>query len=344
MKRNPKSRFWSSWVRVFFAALLLFGAAAPLCRADDNALPFDQLPPGALDHRAEWRDDPNAHMVAIEALVVEVDEDKTRDLGFHYGVARDGLSKVVEGADILLGSPLTPVRVPTLTANPATGETSVGFSPRLPGLGINLVGMNVNGMVASARLRALMDRGHARITTRPVALALNGTPALIQVGSKVPYQDVSALGALQVAEGEVGVKLEVTPNILDLAQQIVELQISGVEVASLSNFITAQNINRPVISKADTHTRITMRAGETCQLSSLKGRRTKEVKSGVPVLKDIPLLGRLFSSREQVEEGVDIFFFITPHIVEPGQNVLVPYDFKNRAELVAQGVAFEDKK
>lgn len=325
----------------FLASTLWAGAAlVALCaiaRADDNALPVETESVPALDKSKEWMLDPNMYMVAIEALVVEVSEDKTRDLGLHYGYAADG-GGVVQGSDVVMGRPLGLVAVPSFTGDLETGITKTGFSPRLPGLGVNLTGMNVNGGVLSARLRTLLDDGEARISTRPIVMALNGTDTMIWVGTRVPYQDVNSYGYPELAEGEVGVKLEVRPMITDLNKQIVELNINNVEVSSLSSIINNQNIQQPVFTKSDTRTKITMTAGETYQLSSLKGRKTVEKREGIPVLMHIPLLGKLFSSLEQREESIDILFFITPHIVQPGQNILVPYDFKNRADLASEGV------
>jgi len=296
-------------------------------------------------------------MVAIEALVVEVNEDKTRDLGLHYGFRADDLSKVIQGADVVLGRRLAPVAVPILPETvpepdaaeinetplgaAALGLTSVGFIPRLPGLGINLAGMDVNGGVVSARLRALLDQGEARITTRPIALALHNTTTLMTIGSEIPYQDIKTDGnreKLDVAFRSVGVKLAVRPQILDIAQQLVELDITQVEVSSLSNFITSRNVDRPVFNTSDTRTKVTLRAGETYQLSSLKSRRSRVIREGIPYLMNLPFLGHLFSSREEIEQGVDVLFFITPHIVPPGRNVLLPYDFEHGRDLIEQKV------
>ncbi len=324
--------------RVLALTLAMSALAArwPLL-ADDNAPPLDKL-----DRSAEWLNDKSVHMIAIEVLVVEVNEGKTRDLGVHYGFASDDVDRVVQGADILFGSPLTAVSVPKLVTDPL-GQTSVGFTPKLPGLGINLAGMNVGSGVMSLKLRLLLDQGQAKIMTRPIILALSGTSTVLQVGTKVPYQDIDTLGKLIVSEGNVGLNMEVKPTILDLANQTVELDITKVEVSSLSNFITTQNVNRPVFDKADTRTKVTLKGGETFQLSSLKGRRTIENREGIPVLMHIPYLGRLFSSHHEVIEAVDVLFFVTPHIVPPGQNVLLPYDFQHGKDLVQQGLALPEK-
>jgi type II secretory pathway component GspD/PulD (secretin) len=206
---------------------------------------------------------------------------------------------------------------------------------------VNLVGMDINGHVLSMRLRALLEQGEARITSRPVVLALHGTPASISVGSEVPYQDVRVNANHEepvVAFEEVGVKMEIVPTVLNLAQGVVELDVKQIEVSSVSNFLTVRRVDRPIFETAETRTRITMHAGETIQMSSLKGRRARLVRQGVPVLMHIPLVGYLFSSREEVYESVDILFFLTPHLVPPGRNMLLPFDFTRGEDLVSRGV------
>jgi len=317
-----------------FAALACL--AAPISfSAQDQDENEETAPSDELEKINEWRDDVDIHMVAIEALVIEVNEDRTRDLGLHYGYEQDG-----DGADFRFGRPRGLGLVPTLNANDL-GETSVDFIPKLPGLGIDLAGIQIGAGNFSVKLRALVDQGEARISTRPVVLTMHNKSAVIKVGSQVPYQDLKVKGNREVpavAEGQVGVILEILPRIVDLKEQIVDLDIQKVEVSSVSNFITTQNIDRPVFNTAETRTRIYMRSGETHKLSSLKARRSRNVRKGVPLLMHIPVLGNLFSSREEVFEGVDILFFVTPHIVPPGQNILLPHDFAHGVDLVSHGV------
>lgn len=320
-RTSPRLRpFALAFAAIAFARLLP-------AQADDNAPEFDRI-------RPPWYDDPTVHMVAIEGLVVEINEDRTRDIGIHTGFAGNPAA-AVGGADILLGPAIGPVRVPTFEGD-ADG-TDVGFTPRLPGLGLDLVGIDVNGGFVSARLRTLLQHGEARIMTRPVALAVNGTKTTIDVGSKVPYADIDAKGAPSEAEQNIGVLMEVTPKIMDLTKRTVELDVSKVEVTSLAMILTTNDVDRPVFNTSSTRTKLTMKSGETYRVSSYKGRREVEIREGIPVLMRIPVLGRLFSSVQQVERNVDILFFITPHIVPPGENIVLPYDFQHGQDLLDQG-------
>ncbi len=319
-------------------------AVALVCLLGANAQAQEEAGAGAVlpDSIEPWQNDKDVHMIAIEALVVEVNEDKTRELGIRYSFVRNDVSKVVEGADLIFGPRFTPVLVPTLspvvTAGlPLSGDATLGFTPRLPGLGFTLSGMDINGGVFSARLRALLDRGEARISNRPIVLTLNGKNATFNIGSEVPYQDTTVSGNrenLDVKFEKVGVNVDVSPSILSLQSQVVQLDVKKIEVSSVSNFIRERNVERPVFNKAETRTKISLRSGDTYLMSSLKGRRKIVFREGIPFLMHIPFFGHFFSSREEQIQSVDILFFVTPHIVPPGRNILLPWDFLNQESLV----------
>jgi type II secretory pathway component GspD/PulD (secretin) len=303
----------------------------------------------------EWRSDQSVYMIAIEALVVEVNEDRSRALGLQYDYTRNDVSDVVEGADLIFGPRFDRVSVPQeflgvagFIPHDPTAQLggAVGFNnQRLPGLGLTLAGLDVSGGVVSARLRTLLDEGEARLSTRPVVLTLDGTATKLNAGNKVPFQQLKANKAdqLEVTERQVGVILEVTPTIVDLIAGSVELNLTNVEVSAVKNFVRTSGIDLPAFSESKTATKVTVRSGETVKLSSMKLRRKREVRQGIPYLMKIPLFGFLFGSTETFEERVDVLVFVTPHIVPPGQNLLVPYDFGRARELVERGALERDR-
>ena len=283
----------------------------------------------------------NVHMVAIEALVVEINEERTRDLGLNYGYHRaqfdDGRivtegPGVVTGVDISLGRMLSPVRVPVLLRRP-DGVTDIGFRDRLPGLGVSLTGIDVGRGAISARLRALLETGDASIRTRPVAIALNNTPVQIQSTTRVPYLDSSRHNRVAVAFEPVGVRMDVLPEIMSLTPGEIRLRINRLEVSSVASFITTDNIDRPVFTKSETTTEVTLNEGETFVVGGLKARRQMSAEDRVPILGSIPVLGWLFKSQEELERNVDVLFFITPHILAPGENFQPSFHFENHEAL-----------
>lgn len=303
----------------------------------------------------ELKDDPNVHMVAVEALVVEINEERTRDLGITYSgnqmrtvstpgaapgaaptvISTDG-SGIIDGGLINLGRALSPVQVPVLLKG-AGGQNQVGLDPRMPGLGISLTGMNVGSGVIAARLRALLNTGDATIRTRPVAVALNKTPVRIETVNEVPVQSIIGGGQLNVEFRKVGVLMEVTPEIISLRPGVTTLNISRMEVSSVASLLTTRNVDRPVFTRsAAQQTKLTLATGETFVFGGLKTRRTEHTEDRVPILGSIPLLGLLFRSQHDVERHYDVLFFITPYILSPGENFLLPYDFKHQKALGVQ--------
>lgn len=309
---------------------------APAPAPDAAAAPAPQATP--TPQELAIRDNVNYHMVAIEALVVEVNEDRTRDLGLSYGfneVARpDGTTPgIINGADIRMGRALSPVRVPVLLPGQAGTDNGIGFQNHLPGLGITLQGMNVSTGVISARLRALMDTGDAAIRTRPVAVALNKTKVTIEAVDEIPYQNVANNNALIISNDKVGVKMYVTPTIVGLRPGVAQLNIENIEVSSVSQYMTTNNIERPVFNKSATSTMVTLGEGETFVVGSLKSRQKVHYEDRVPILGHIPIIDWFFSSKQDKEANVDVLFFVTPHILSPGENFLLPFDFKNQKAL-----------
>jgi type II secretory pathway component GspD/PulD (secretin) len=279
-----------------------------------------------------YKDDVSVHMVAIEALVIEVNEERTRELGIRYGFNDQGGSGILDGGDISLGNAIAPVRVPVLISG-LGGKNAIGYENRLPGLGISLSGMNIGSSVVSARLRALLDTGDASIRTRPIAVALNKTPVAIETVSEVPYLDTDKSKQLRVSFEKVGVRMAVTPTIQHMRPGVVKLVIENIEVSSVSSFITTENVDRPVFNTSSTQTDVSLREGETFVIGGLKTRRKIHSEERVPLLGDIPVLGLLFRSQSDLERSMDVLFFITPYIISPGENIFLPHDFKNKKGL-----------
>ena len=276
------------------------------------------------------RDETSLKMVAVEALVIEVNEERTRDLGLNYGfntIERDnGVltqgSGIISGADVRLGRALSPVRVPLLIGAPG-GRNALGFASRAPGFGISLTGIDVGSGAISARLRALLDSGDAMIRTRPVAIGLNRTPVRIESRTDVPYLDMKVDNKLDIVIEKVGVLMEVVPIIEHRVPPQITLEINRLEVSGVSSFIT----------RSDTSTKVTLNEGETFVVGGLKTRRFMKQQDRIPILGSIPYLGVLFQSQEQIERNVDVLFFITPYIQDRGENFQPTFEFRNKEAL-----------
>lgn len=165
-------------------------------------------------------------------------------------------------------------------------------------------------------LRALASNTRVRVLSSPEILALNNREARIVVGNRIPFVASTRLGDFaldrSVQYEDVGTSLTVIPTINE--NDYVSVQILQ-EVNSLTNQVIAAALNAPVISTREASTRAIMRDGQTVVIGGLIGEALDYQDSGIPFLKDIPLLGNLFKRRSEVRTRTELAIFVTPYIV-----------------------------
>jgi len=173
-----------------------------------------------------------------------------------------------------------------------------------------------------AVLRALASKSQVKILSTPEILAVNNREARIVVGSKVPFiastrlgNDVAIDRAVQYQD--VGTTLTIIPTINQ--DDYVSVQILQ-EVSSLTNQTILAALNAPVISTREATTRAIIRDGQTVVIGGLIGTTREHIESGVPLLKDIPLLGYLFKRQSVTTNRTELAIFVTPYIVRSDED------------------------
>jgi len=168
-----------------------------------------------------------------------------------------------------------------------------------------------------ASLAALATTGEVRILSRPVILAQNNQEARIIVGSQQPFVqssqllvgDPTATPYQTVQYREVGTVLNILPTINE--DGYVNMSVTQ-EVSSATE---ETQFGAPVISTREAETQLLAMNGQTVVLGGLVDRQTEKVRSGIPILKDLPLIGWLFRTTREREGTSELFLFLTPYIV-----------------------------
>ena len=232
--------------------------------------------------------------VLIEVRILEVSLGDTFDLG---------VSGALDGS--LDGNTLA------LLQDLSTNEDSFQFTFE-----------NASGSV-EATINALSRFVGTDLVSSPRVLALSGSQASIEVVREVPYVNVTSttsgttggVGTQTLEEvqfKEAGVKLRVTPTIQ--AGGVIQITI----VQEFSEVIDSFN-DIPVLDTRKLETGFLVRDRETVVLGGLMQDRRLEIDAGVPILMDIPLLGRLFRSDEDTGLKRELVIFLTPRIVDPDE-------------------------
>jgi len=277
------------------------------------------------------------HQIAIEAIVVEINEKYTRQVGLQYTYSRNkDESGVVKGVDVNNPIPIPTAVVPQMNIIP--GGFSFGDVNRTLGAGFSLTGMSVGDGQVGLRLRTLIEEGKAQIRSRPLAVTLHKQPVQIETVDKIPYQDVTfnmQNGASQIVVQfePVGVKLHVTPSIKSLEEGLVELDLTKLEVSAVGRYVSIRNVQRPVFVKSEANTKVIVHNHDTLVIGGFKIEQDTTSEQGVPYLRRVPVLKRLFGNESKSVERRDILFYITPHVLLPGVQPTLPPRFAHREDV-----------
>ncbi len=167
-------------------------------------------------------------------------------------------------------------------------------------------------------IKALDSISKVHILSNPVILASDNKEAKIQIGQEIPIitQKVAntASSNLNVTQSityrDTGIILEVKPHIN--SSGLVKLDITQ-EVSEASG--TIQGIDSPVISTRRMQTSLVVQNGHTVVLGGLIREKRDENESGVPILKDVPVLGNFFKWRTDSRNRTELLVAITPRVV-----------------------------
>jgi general secretion pathway protein D len=177
--------------------------------------------------------------------------------------------------------------------------------------------VNLGRLDVRAVLRALASRTRVRVLSTPHVVALNNEEARILVGSEVPFSQSTRTGLAEVVDRvvqfrNVGTQLTIVPTIN--ADGYVTFRILQ-EVSQLTSQTIEAALNAPVISTREAETSGIVRDGETIVLGGLIGDNLDRTESGVPLLKDVPLLGNLFKTTTTSRSRTELAIFLTPYVV-----------------------------
>jgi general secretion pathway protein D len=168
-----------------------------------------------------------------------------------------------------------------------------------------------------ALLTALSSKSNVRVLSSPHVLAVNNEEARILVGSEVPFSQSTRTGLTEVVDRivqfrNVGTQLTIIPRINQDGYVTVRILQ---EVSALTNQTLEAALNAPIITVREAETSAIVHDGQTIVIGGLIGETRDRVESGVPVLKDIPLLGLAFKSTTTRDDRSELAIFITPKVV-----------------------------
>tara|TARA_B100001123_G_scaffold210530_1_gene238009 strand:- start:212 stop:2035 length:1824 start_codon:yes stop_codon:yes gene_type:complete len=266
--------------------------------------------------------------VLVEALIVEVSDKLARELGVQFLFTGDGDNAPIAAQKF--GSP-NPELLSTIgseisddSSTASTMKTRATNSLLgLEGLAIGVAKYRANAESFAAILNLVSQDGDSNILSTPSIMTMDNEESSIIVGQEIPITTGETLSGSNsnpfrsVTRQEVGVKLQVRPQINE--GNAVKMYIVQ-EVSSIFGPIgdTSSDL---ITNKRNIKTTVLVDDGETIVLGGLIDDDVQETINKVPVLGNIPLLGRVFTSTTTTRTKRNLMVFLRPTIVRDSEDV-----------------------
>jgi type IV pilus secretin PilQ/predicted competence protein len=158
-----------------------------------------------------------------------------------------------------------------------------------------------------AKIMNILSDSRSEVLASPQISALDHTGAHIFMGDQIsiPQVDVNGNTAYQMVES--GIKLTVTPHVAGDNRILLEL--------NTENNSYGFDQGQVVINKQEAQTKVVVSDGETVVIGGLTKNDEIEAETGIPILKDIPILGYLFKHTRKEVNKRDLIIFVTPRIM-----------------------------
>ncbi len=255
--------------------------------------------------------------VRIDIKILEVTLDETTKLGIEVAANEKRLG----GLELAPDNPLI-----------GGADAQLGLTQEISGFNYSLVTKEY-----MALLHTLIRENKVKTLSTPTITTRDSRPATWSSGRRIPYlQSVDTNSILgdtatqplfnyDFIDPPVGINISLTPYIAksqagEDGKRTIGLDITNI---SASNFIEFTDFNAPITDDNTLSVYIDVEDGQQLIVGGIIRKKQKQVENKVPILGDIPLLGRLFKSTETEVQDTEIVFLITPHII----------DIKNPADL-----------
>ncbi len=175
----------------------------------------------------------------------------------------------------------------------------------------------------TTQIQALADQNRVNILSNPRVVARSGKPATIQIGTQVPIitsqqtapnSTVGGTSSLlqDIQYRNTGVNLRVNPTINSnrRVELIVSQEVSEAQVNNISD------VQSPLILTRNISTELSLSDGETVLLGGLISENVSSGENGIPLLKDIPILGNIFKTTSSGRNRTELIVLLTPYIIE----------------------------
>lgn len=241
--------------------------------------------------------------IRLEAQIIEINSDYTKNLGIQYWSQTPG-SNSDSGSST--GNPNNNITVGT--AGLFYGGEDFSSTRKHGGwLGSHVANVNVT-------LQALINEGKARILSRPSITTMSGKTANILIGGRIPIPVSDGNGNVSIDWHEYGVKLKIEP-VVDSEDKITSKVHAEVSTLDYSHGVKIDSFSVPGIATREAESEVNVRSGMTMAIGGLINSEDAKIVSKIPLLGDLPIIGRFFRHTSNTRDKREVIILITPTLV-----------------------------
>lgn len=234
--------------------------------------------------------------IRLEAQIIEIGSNYAKDLGIQYW------SQTPEKQDE------TTTGITVGTAGIFYGGEDFSSSRKHGGwLGSHVANVNVT-------LQALINQGKARILSRPSITTLSGKNANILIGGRIPVPISDGNGNVSVDWREYGIRLNIEPKV-DSEDKITSKVHAEVSTLDKASSVKIDSYSIPGILSREADTEVNVHSGMTMVIGGLINSEDSKSISKIPLLGDLPIIGRFFQHTSKSRDKRELIILITPTLV-----------------------------
>jgi type IV pilus assembly protein PilQ len=255
--------------------------------------------------------------ITIKAKIVTVDRTGTEQLGLAYDL---GSASTFSNALITRAGATGDQRI-NLAGDGFAGVANSGRAYKATSSLTVIHNMVLGGFNLTSFLDALSSVQLTDVQAEPSVTTVDNKQAELFSGINqaflltppvIPGQ-IQAV-APQIQRQDIGIKLQVTPHVTANRQVLLD-------IVTEQQVLQQITVAGPTTSKRTSNNQVLVGDGETAVIGGLTQTQVSRNKSGIPILMDLPGIGRLFSQTDVTERKQDLLILITPHIVDEGEVV-----------------------
>lgn len=241
--------------------------------------------------------------IRLEAQIIEINSDYTKNLGIQYWSQTPGSNS---NSDSSTGNSNSGITVGT--AGLFYGGEDFSSNRKHGGwLGSHVANVNVT-------LQALINEGKARILSRPSITTMSGKTANILIGGRIPIPVSDGNGNVSIDWHEYGMKLNIEP-VVDSEDKITSKVHAEVSTLDYSHGVKIDSFSVPGIATREAESEVNVRSGMTMAIGGLINSEDAKIVSKIPLLGDLPIIGRFFRHTSNTRDKREVIILITPTLV-----------------------------